>query len=66
MDAYNFSYILMNLWRDKAMRSSGMPGNLNEVPVYIQLDNKLEKIVDIKEVDGKIILIKEYSAEEHT
>jgi hypothetical protein len=56
----------MNLWRDKAMRSSGMPGKLNEVPVYIQLDNKLEKIVDIKEVDGKIILIKEYSAEEHT
>jgi len=66
MDAYNFSYILMNLWRDKAMRSSGMPGKLNEVPVYIQLDNKLEKIIDIKEVDGKIILIKEHSAEKHT
>lgn len=66
MDAYNFSYILMNLWRGKAMINSGVPGKLNEVPVYIQMNDTLEKIIDIKEVDGKIILIKESSAEEHT
>ena len=63
MDAYNFSFILMNLWRTKAMDGSGVPGKLNEVPVYIEVNNELEKIVDIKEVDGKIILIKEHSAE---
>jgi hypothetical protein len=56
----------MNLWRGKAMINSGVPGKLNEVPVYIQMNDTLEKIIDIKEVDGKIILIKESSAEEHT
>lgn len=66
MDAYNFSFILMNLWRNRAMSNSGVPSKLNEVPVYVQSNNELEKIVDIKEIDGKIILIKEYSAEKHT
>jgi hypothetical protein len=66
MDAYNFSFMLMNLWRNKAMSNSGVPGKLAEVPVYIQLNNELKKIVDIKEVDGKIILVKESCAEEHT
>ena len=59
MDAYNFSFILMNLWRDKAMRTSGVPGKLNEVPVYVKVNNELVKIVDVQEIDGKIILIKE-------
>ena len=59
MDAYNFSFILMNFWRDKSMRSSGVPGKLNEVPIYIEDNGKLVKIVDIKEIDNKIILIKE-------
>ena len=64
MDAYNFSFILMNLWRNKAMGESGIPGKLNEVPVYVQDNDTLEKIVDIKEIDGKIILVKESSATE--
>jgi hypothetical protein len=41
------------------MRSSGVPGKLNEVPIYIEDNGKLVKIVDIKEIDNKIILIKE-------
>ena len=59
MDAYNFSFMLMNMWRDRAMRASGTPGKLNDVPVYIDVNGELVKIVDIKEVDDKIILIKE-------
>lgn len=59
MDAYNFSFILMNLWRDKAMSNSGIPSKLNEVPVYVEINNELVKITDIQEIDDKIILIKE-------
>jgi hypothetical protein len=62
LDAYNFSFILMNLWRDKAMNNSGVPGKLNEVPVYVELNNELVRIVDIQEIDDKIILIKETDA----
>jgi hypothetical protein len=62
LDANNFSFILMNLWRDKAMNNSGVPGKLNEVPVYVELNNALVKIVDIQEIDDKIILIKETDA----
>lgn len=59
MDAYNFSFILMNKWREKAMRESGTPGKLNEVPVYVNVNNELVKIIDVQEIDGKVILIKE-------
>ena len=63
LDAYNFSFILMNLWRDKAMNNSGVPGKLNEVPVYVEINNELVKIVDIQEINNKVVLIKESDAE---
>jgi hypothetical protein len=56
MDAYNFSFILMNLWRNKAMSESGIPNKLNEVPVYVKINDELVKVIDIYEVDNKIIL----------
>ena len=59
LDAYNFSFILMDLWRNKALPISGVPGKLSEVPVYVEINNELVKITDIKEIDNKIILIKE-------
>jgi hypothetical protein len=59
MDAYNFSFILMNLWRTKSVVQSGVPNKLNEVPVYVEVNGELIKIIDVKEIDDKIILIKE-------
>jgi hypothetical protein len=53
----------MNLWRNKAMGSSGLPNKLNEVPVYVEINNELVKIVDIQEIDNKVVLIKESDAE---
>jgi len=60
LDAYNFSFILMDLWRNKAKPLSGVPGKLSEVPIYVEINNELVKIVDIQEIDEKIILIKEH------
>jgi hypothetical protein len=59
IDAYNISYMLMNLWRNYAMRSSGSISKLNEVPAYVEVNGELVKIVDVVERYGKIILIKE-------
>ena len=56
LDAYNFSFILMNLWRNKATVQSGVPNKLNEVPVYVEVNNELVKVRDIQEIDDKIVL----------
>jgi hypothetical protein len=50
----------MDLWRNKAKPLSGVPGKLSEVPIYVEINNELVKIVDIQEIDEKIILIKEH------
>ena len=59
IDAYNISYMLMNLWRNHAMGSSGTVSKLKEVPAYVEVNGELVKIVNVVEQDGKIILIKE-------
>ena len=56
LDAYNFSFILMNMWRNKATVQSGVPNKLNEVPVYVEINNELVKVIDIQDIDNKIIL----------
>jgi hypothetical protein len=59
IDAYNISFILMNMWRNYSMRASGTTSKLNEVPVYVEVGGELVKIVDVVDTNGKIILIKE-------
>ena len=59
IDSYNISFMLMNFWRNYAMRSSGTTSKLNEVPAYVEVDGQLLRIVDVVDQDGKIILIKE-------
>jgi len=59
IDAYNISYMLMNFWRNYSIRASGYPDKLKEVPVYIEMNGELVKIVDVVDQEGKIILIKE-------
>ena len=59
IDSYNISYMLMNFWRTYSMRASGVPGKLSEVPVYVEVNGELIKIVDIVDQEGTIILIKE-------
>jgi hypothetical protein len=51
--------MLMNFWRDKAMRLSGTTSKLFEVPVYVEDNGEYVKITDIKLIDDKIVLIKE-------
>ena len=56
MDAYNFSFMLMNLWRDNAMSSSGTHGKLKEVPVHVEVNGELKRVIDIIDNNGTIIL----------
>jgi hypothetical protein len=59
IDAYNISYMLMNYWRTYAMRASGTPGKLGDVPVYVEVNGELVKVVGVEDQDNKIVLIKE-------
>jgi len=56
LDAYNISFMLMDAWRKYAMQVSGACEKLGAVPVYVEVDGKISKVVDMTTEDGKIIL----------
>ena len=59
IDAYNISYLLMDHWRTHAMRASGTPGKLGDVPVYVEVNGELVRVVGVEDQNSKIVLIKE-------
>ena len=56
LDAYNISYMLMEAWRKYAMQCSGTGEKLGNVPVYIEQNGQLVRVIDVESNDGKIIL----------
>jgi hypothetical protein len=56
LDAYNISFMLMDAWRKYAMQVSGACEKLGAVPVYVEVDGTIHKVVDMTTDDGKIIL----------
>jgi len=60
LDAYNISFMLMEAWRKYAMQVSGACEKLGQVPVYVDVDGKLVKVIDVTSDDGKIILKTEH------
>lgn len=56
LDAYNISFMLMDIWRKYAMRQSGTPGKLGEVPVYVEINGTLARVIEVVEADNKVIL----------
>lgn len=56
LDAYNISFMLMDAWRKYAMQVSGACEKLGQVPVYVEVDGTIHKVVDMTTDDGKIIL----------
>jgi hypothetical protein len=59
IDAYNISFMLKNFWAKLALPASGASNRALEVPVYVQENDELKRVVNVIEQDGKIILVKE-------
>ncbi len=59
IDAYNISFMLKNFWAKLALPTSGANNRAQEVPVYVQENGELKRVVNVIEEDGKIILVKE-------
>jgi len=51
--------MLKNFWAKLALPASGASNRALEVPVYVQENDELKRVVDVIEQDGKIILVKE-------
>ena len=61
IDAYNISHMLLAKWRKYAINPSGLgsTARIPAVPVYVEVNGELVKIVDVIDQDDKIVLIKE-------
>lgn len=55
-DAYELVQVLYDSWRKHAMRASGTMGNLNKVPVYVEVDGNLKEITGVVDNGGKLVL----------
>lgn len=56
IDAYNISFMLMDIWRKYCMRTSGTTEKLGQVPVYVEINGELKRVINVIEEDNKVIL----------
>lgn len=65
-DAYELVQVLLDLWRKYAMRPSGTLGNLNKVPVFVEVDGNLREVTGVVDNGSKIILTYKDNDEQST
>lgn len=59
-DAYNIGKRISELWSRLAMTAGAdLNKRFNDVYVYVRTDDKLVKVVEAVEQDGKIVLVTE-------
>ena len=58
MDAYDIKNKIHEVWQNLSVMPcpASLVKEFKEVPVYVEVGDKLVKVVEVKEIDGRIIL----------